>query len=123
MAKATVVSVGATPSESVVNDAKKVLEATDSLGRRIVVQRPNALTSYRIMKMLGGENARNEVVIGYAMLACSVVSINGEPIMMPNSERQIEAMIDRLGDEGMAAIADCFAANPVVTTGKEEAKN
>lgn len=41
-----------------------------------------------------------------AGLALSVLEIDGVPVPSPASEGQIESAIDRLGDEGLAAIAD-----------------
>ena len=41
-----------------------------------------------------------------AGLAFSVLEIDGVPVPPPATEAQIESLIDRLGDEGLAAIAD-----------------
>jgi hypothetical protein len=41
-----------------------------------------------------------------ASLAFSVLEIDGVPIPGPSTEAQIESVIDRLGDEGLAIIAD-----------------
>ena len=40
-----------------------------------------------------------------ASLALSVVEIDGIPVPSPVSEAQIEHLIERLGDDGLAAIA------------------
>ena len=41
-----------------------------------------------------------------AGLAFSVLEIDGVPVPAPVTEAQIEGLIDRLGDEGLAAIAN-----------------
>jgi hypothetical protein len=40
-----------------------------------------------------------------AVIACSVTAIDDIPIPAPSNEMQIEAMIGRLGDTGVMAIA------------------
>ena len=39
------------------------------------------------------------------MLACSVTAIDNLPCPMPTNEAQIEHLIQRLGDFGLAAVA------------------
>jgi hypothetical protein len=47
-----------------------------------------------------------------AGLAFSVLEIDGVPIPAPATESQIENVIDRLGDAGLAAVADTLKAEP-----------
>ena len=42
------------------------------------------------------------------MLASSVVAIDDVPTPQPTTEQQIEAMVGRLGDVGIAAAADAL---------------
>lgn len=99
---------GETPSETIVNSATEIKYATDARNRRIGVERPRALLRFRLLKILGAENAKNEPLLGNAMLAFLVREINGEKVAQINSERQLEAMIDRLDDDGLAAVALCL---------------
>lgn len=113
MAKATMRVSGdagqvETPSQNMTRDANAMCYETDKRGRRIGVVKPSALTRYRLLKILGPESAKNEPLLGHAMLAFLVREINGEPVQVPNSERQIEAMIDRLDDDGLNAIGKCL---------------
>jgi hypothetical protein len=50
-----------------------------------------------------------------AGLAISVLEIDGVPVPPPNTESQIESVIDRLGDDGLAAIADLLAEDSEVS--------
>jgi hypothetical protein len=110
MAKATIRTVSESPSEQVTKAASAIEHCKpDARGRRIGVVKPSALARYRLLKMLGAENAGNQHVLGYAMLASCVREIDGQQVFAPNSEREIEALIDRLGDEGLAAIGQCMA--------------
>jgi len=56
------------------------------------------------------------------MISCACVSIDGTPVPFPTSELQIDALIDRLEQEGMDAIGLCIALN-FPATKAEELKN
>jgi hypothetical protein len=101
-------TVGATPSETVINEAMAIKYCNDVKGRRIGIQKPSTVARYRILKMLGPDNARNDPVVGHAMLACCVRELDGQKMAPPNSERQIEVILERLGDEGLAAVSQCL---------------
>ncbi len=120
--KATIrqLSPSESPSQAAVTAAADVKFQVDAKGRRIGVVKPSALMRYRLLKILGAENAKNEMVLGNAMLAFLVREINGEQIMAPNSDRQIEALIDRLDDEGLAAVAVCLAEQHGMNTAVED---
>jgi hypothetical protein len=77
--------------------------ATDAKGRVIEVGRLNALQFYRITKALGSAGD-SEATKEFAALVCTVRSIDGERIDFPTTERQIEALIQRLDFPGIAAI-------------------
>ncbi len=51
---------------------------------------------------------------GMAMLAASVLDIDGIPVPLPASEAALEAAVAQLGNEGMAAIAGALK-QPAVT--------
>lgn len=53
-----------------------------------------------------------------AGLAFSVTEIEGIPVPPPVSEAQIERLVDRLGDEGLAAIAAALDEQPVDASSK-----
>jgi hypothetical protein len=108
MAKATI-RTSESPSEQVTKAASAIKKVTDSRGRNIGVVEPSALARYRVMKMLGAENASNQHVLGYAMLASAVREIDGQQVFAPNSEREIKALIARLGGEGLEAVGRCMA--------------
>lgn len=112
MAKATMravdTSAADTPSEAVVKSASEIKYVTDARGRKLGVHKPRALLRYRLLKILGPESAKNEPLLGNAMLAFLVHDINGDQLPPINSERQLEAMIDRLDDDGLAAVVECL---------------
>ncbi len=87
---------------------------TDATGRRIALRRLTALDKLRLFKAAGPDLSQNQPWLGMAVLACSVTSIDEVPVPTPITEQQIEAMIARLGDPGIAAIA--AALGPVAST-------
>lgn len=74
-------------------------------GMRLTLRRLNALDKLRLFKAAGSVLAQNEPWLGMALLASSVVTIDDVPVPVPTTEHQIEAMVARLGDAGIAAIA------------------
>lgn len=97
-----------TPSEQIVKSASEIRYVTDSRGRKIGVIKPSPLQRYRLMKILGSDACKNEILLGNAMMAFIVRSINGDQILV-NSERQLEVMLERLDDDGLAAVIKCLA--------------
>ena len=81
------------------------LKTTDKRGRTLVVSRPTALDTLRLFKAAGGSLAQNEAWLAMAGLACAVREIDGVPIPMPANEVQIEALVSKLGDAGLSAVA------------------
>ena len=67
-----------------------------------------ALDRLRLFKAIGPMLAQNPPYLGMAMLASSVTAIDDVPVPAPATEAQIEALISRLGDTGIAAVADAF---------------
>jgi hypothetical protein len=94
-----------TPSARLIAAATAAPEVTDASGRRLVLRRMTALDKLRLFKAAGADLARNEMWLGMALLACSVVAIDDVPVPPPANEAQIEAMVRLLRDDGIAAVA------------------
>ncbi len=80
-------------------------EVTDGRGRRIRLRRVGALEKLRLLKAVGPVLAQNEAYLGVALLAYSAAAIDDVPLPVPTSEAQIEMIVDRLGEAGLAAVA------------------
>ncbi len=93
------------PSSGIIAAAavEKVAKTAD--GTRLTLRRLNALDKLRLFKAAGPVLSQNEPWLGMALLASSVVAINDVPVPLPATEYQIEAMVSRLGDAGIAAAA------------------
>lgn len=81
------------------------LAAVDAEGRHIILRRLTALDKLRLFEAAGAELSRNDRWLGMAALAASVTEIDAVPYPVPASKQAIEAMIRRLGDGGIAAVA------------------
>jgi hypothetical protein len=93
------------PASALIAAAAAEQIATTADGKKITLRRLNALDKLRLFKAAGPVLAQNEPWLGMALLASSVVAIDDIPVPQPTTEHQIEAIVGRLGDSGIAAIA------------------
>lgn len=96
------------PSRRIIHDAHQVVCVRDTQNRKIEFRRPNALDTLRLLKAAGPELSQNEAWLSMASLAFAVTSIDDVPTPQPANEGQIEGLIDKLGDAGVAAIAEAI---------------
>lgn len=92
-----------TPSQKPSRAGSGLRQVKDSLGRSIGIRKIGPLERMRLFKAIGPQNSKNEQYLGIAMLAYSCAEIDGEPVSAPLSEVQMEALVTRLGDEGIDA--------------------
>ncbi len=97
------------PTARVLAAAQESLSAVDKDGRSLGVRKLNALDKLRLLKAAGSELSENQAWLGVAMLAASVIEIDGIPVPMPVTEQQIEILVGRLGDRGLDAVAETLA--------------
>lgn len=91
-------------------------QAVAADGTHFTLRRMNVLDRLRLFRALGNELSGNEAYLGIAYLACAVTSIDDVPVPAPVNPAQIERLVGRLGDAGIAAIAEAFAALPGTET-------
>jgi len=90
-------------------------DVLDSGGRVLTLRRLTALDRLRLYKAIGAVLAENAPYLGMALLAISVMAIDGVPIPLPGSEGQLEGILQRLGDAGIEAVAAALeAAEPAL---------
>jgi hypothetical protein len=99
-----------TPSGRLLAEAGRSHTAIDAAGRTLTFRRLDALDRLRLFKALGAELSLNAPYLGMALLVCSVTAIDDVPVPPPVTEEQLESLARRLGDEGIAAIADALDA-------------
>ena len=105
------------PSTKILAAAATTETCRDSLGRELVVRRMTALDRLRLFKAIGPVLSQNSLYLGMAMLASMVTSIDGVPIPAPHTEAQVEAVVAKLGDEGIAAAAEAHAVAQMQCSG------
>jgi hypothetical protein len=93
----------------------------DSRGREIEVRRLKVLDNMRLLALIGSDNSSNDRYLAFASLAYSVVSIDGEAIPRPTSLLVLEALLQRLDDDGFSAVAKAHRDNFItaIQTGDE----
>jgi len=96
---------------------------SDDSGRRLELRRLTALDKLRLFKAAGPHLAHNQPWLGMAVLACSVAAIDDVPVPMPATEALIEALVARLGDDGIAAVAAALAPDESGADSRTNAKN
>jgi hypothetical protein len=77
---------------------------TDKAGRKLTLRKFGVLETLRLFKALGPELSANNAYIGVASFAGSVAMIDDVPMPLPANELAVEALIERLGDDGMEAV-------------------
>lgn len=102
--------VNETPSQQVIAKAAAEILVTDAQGRKIKLKKPGVLAQFRLVEILA-DSAKNEVYMGMVLPLIYVAEIDGEAVMMPNSKREVEALIQRLDEDGISAVAQGVMAN------------
>ncbi len=93
-----------TATEAVMSSAAQTKEATDGLGRKIVVRKVGPLIRMKMFEIIGAAASQNQHYCGIAVTAFSVLSIDGRAIPMPTNKMQLEALIQELGDDGVGVV-------------------
>jgi len=88
-----------TPTQHFLTTTETVQDAS---GRSLSLHRLNALDKLRLFKAAGPV---------LATLASAVTEIDGIPVPPAINEAQIEALVGKLGDTGIAAIAKALASS------------
>ena len=77
---------------------------TDAKGRKLTTRKLNVLDQVKLLRAIGPDQARNQPYVDIVTMSASVADIDGIPLVIPTNERQIDAAIGRIGDEGFAAL-------------------
>jgi hypothetical protein len=98
-----------TPSAELVATAQSEAVVTDARGRAIKLRKPGVLAQYRLVETLGA-SASNQAYMGMVLPLIYVESIDGDPVSV-NNKMQIEALIQRLDEEGIKAVMEGVQAH------------
>lgn len=96
---------GASPAVQLALDAKKEVRLPpDSRGRVIELSKPGVLAQFRLVKILG-KTAENQTYMNMILPLIYIKSIDGEAVSAPQNEREVDALIQRLDEEGVANVS------------------
>lgn len=84
-------------------DAPKDITVTDARGRVIGIKKPPFLAQFRLTEGLG-QAASNDAYMNMIAPVLYVASINGDPVATPTTKLQVEAILQRLDEDGYAAV-------------------
>lgn len=115
-----------TASQELVAKTSEAIVIETPNGFSVTLRKPGILSQFRLAKMLG-EAAKNSVYVGMILPLTYISHINGLSVVM-NSEREIEALITRLDDDGVNAVIESVTENfgvapETADEAKEELKN
>lgn len=83
---------------------RNTVTITDARGRQITIKKLGPLDNWRLLKVLGPDHSRNDAMYGYAVVVMAVTAIDGIPEAVATL-LQLEALISRLDEDGMKAVA------------------
>lgn len=101
---------------------------TDARGRVITIKLLNPLEQYRLARAMGAA-ADSDRAMALASYAACVRVLDGEPQPFPNTDREVQAMLQRLDTAGIDAVQRAIAemgeaaSDASKTDGTEAIKN
>jgi hypothetical protein len=98
------------------------VEVTDARGRKIKLKRPNLLAHVTLTKAAGAQAAGNRAYMTMLFPLLYVGSTDGVLERVPRNEMDIDSMLERLDNEGMAAVVDGILRHFNVTTSETIAR-
>lgn len=96
------------PSVEVVKAATAEASVKDARGRNITLRKPGALAQFRLMEAVGGTNAG---YIHMCMPLIYVAAIDGDTISPIRTKGEVEALVQRLEEDGLVAVSEGVEAN------------
>jgi hypothetical protein len=116
MVKATIRTSAESPADQVTSASDDIRRVKDKNGRTVGIRQLTVLQEMRLLKILGEFNSS---YFNLCAQLARVAEINGEVVHVPNSEREIEMVGQRLGREGLAALMEAIA-QPVESDNDDE---
>lgn len=93
---------------------------TDAAGRKLKIRQPDILDESRLIRAMGDASANQAYMTAYVFPAAMVIEIDANPILFPTSVAQVEALIKRIGRDGLKAVLDHVIAEAEKAVDKEE---
>lgn len=113
------------PTDLAVKVVSEIFEETDDKGRVLQIRKPPMLAQFRFVGMLG-KAADSEVYLNMCVPLIYLYSIDGDNNLPCGTIREMEALIQRLGEAGIKclneSVAKHFSGNIADDEDKEEIK-
>ena len=77
-------------------------------GKKITLKRPEVLAQLRLVDAIG-ESASNRVYLAMCLPLMYVADIDGVPVHLPATKREVEALFQRLDEDGLEAVNEGIA--------------
>lgn len=97
------VTVHESPSQQLVREAVAEQIVPDARGRKITLRKPAVIQQFRLVRLLG-DAAANATYMAMVFPLIFVTAIDGDPVLPPQKESEIEALIQRLDEDGIDAV-------------------
>jgi hypothetical protein len=85
---------------------------TDRAGRRLTLRKVGVLETVRLFKALGPVLSANDAYMGMASYAVAVAMLDDVPLPFPVNEAGVEALLERLGADGIDAVMGTVQFRP-----------
>ena len=95
-----------TPSGRTIAASQQTTSVTTPDGKTIVFRMPDIADEMMITGLVGHEKAVNGVYMQYAMIASSLESINGTPILPPKTNDDLVAIMRKLSRTDFSALLE-----------------
>lgn len=93
--------------EKLTRNEDGTVDVTATNGKRIKIKRPNVLAQYRLVEALG-DAAESRVYLRMCLPLLWVGEIDGAEVRTPSSKREVEGLITRLDEAGIAAVTEAI---------------
>ncbi|CBJ38334.1 conserved protein of unknown function [Ralstonia solanacearum CMR15] len=100
----TINTTAETPSQQLTQSAVSEVTVTDARGRALTLRKPGPIAKLRFIEAMG-ESSSNPLWVAIVSQLMYVAAIDGAPIATPRAKTEIEALYQRLDDDGLEAIA------------------
>ena len=123
LASGPAAAVPMSPSQAIIAEANKIDYTVDAAGRNLGVRRFNASLKRRVLKAISAESSEKPALWGMYLWSCAVASIDGLDVPFPTTELQVDALTDRIGLDGQAAVLKLWADQYAPTQTGDDLKN
>lgn len=101
------ISKKGSPTAVLLESANKEFEIEDARGRKIIIKRPNVLTSHYFATLFKPECALNQSFMMAMGSLMFVKSIDGEEIKPFRNETDVQVLLQTLDNDGKDAVDKC----------------